>query len=443
MTEIAQKIREETDRLFLSRTRIVAGIVTVSILASVVSDLTFGEYAEHPDRALVSVVGLLAMSGLFYATYHSSRFVSPRVLGFAGTLGVYVFMFALSFDTGPHAETVSVLSFPVITLGAAILMPWGAWPQVALVGVAFVLLPLNLYLLPGDLSIFDASLGVALTNALWMSVFIAATLERNRLTMLRQKYELAAQKDLAERQRADAEALAQDLDAYAHVVAHDLKNPIGIIAGYNELLAVKLQGRLNDEEQQFLTSTADGCAKMAQIINELLLLATVRKTGKVAVEPLEMSKIVGEATHRLAHMIGKSRAEVITPDQWPRAIGHAAWVEEVWVNYISNAIKYGGSPPRVELGAEHDGDGRIHFWIRDNGHGLNEEQLGRLFKELSRIEPTKAQGHGLGLSIVKRIVEKLGGEVRATSTIGGGSKFGFTLPSLSQPPTAGSSIATS
>jgi signal transduction histidine kinase len=428
MIEIAQKIREETDRLFLSRTRIVAGIVIASILASVVSDLALGEYPEHPERALVSVLGVLAMSGLFYATYHSGRIVSPRVLGFAGTLGVYVFMFALSFDTGPQAETVSVLSFPMITLGAAILMPWGAWLQVALVCVAFFTLVLNLYLLPGDLVVFDASLGVALTNALWLSVFIAATLERNRLTMLRQSYELAEQRDLAERQRAHAEALAQDLDAYARAVAHDLKNPVGVIAGYSDLLATSLEGRLNDEEQQFLAWTADGCAKMTQIIDELLLLASVRKTGSVAVEPLDMSKIVGEASRRLAGTIEESGADIVAPDQWPRAVGHTAWVEEVWVNYISNAIKYGGVPPRVELGADRDGDGKIHFWVRDNGQGLNEEQLGRLFEEFSRIEPSKAQGHGLGLSIVKRIVEKLGGEVRVTSMIAGGSRFGFTLP---------------
>ncbi len=82
----------------------------------------------------------------------------------------------------------------------------------------------------------------------------------------------------------------------------------------------------------------------------------------------------------------------------------------------------------MELGADHDGDGKVHFWVRDNGQGLNEEQIQRLFQEFSRVTPTETEGQGLGLSIVKRIVEKLGGEVRVTSKPGAGSTFGFTLP---------------
>ena len=110
------------------------------------------------------------------------------------------------------------------------------------------------------------------------------------------------------------------------------------------------------------------------------------------------------------------------------ALGHAPWVEEVWANYISNAIKYGGTPPRIELGGNRDGGGMAHFWVRDNGPGLDEQQLGQLFQEFSRVTPANAEGHGLGLSIVKRIVERLGGEVRVSSAIGQGSTFGFTLP---------------
>jgi signal transduction histidine kinase len=168
--------------------------------------------------------------------------------------------------------------------------------------------------------------------------------------------------------------------------------------------------------------------KMIQIIDELLLLASVRKTPNVPMKPLDMAQIVAEARQRLDGQIHESQAEIVIPDAWPQAFGHAPWVEEVWANYISNAIKYGGSPPRIELGADRNGDGTIHFWVRDNGKGLTEAQLRMLFKPFSRAEPGKADGHGLGLSIVKRIVERLGGEVRVTSTVGEGSTFGFTLP---------------
>jgi len=102
----------------------------------------------------------------------------------------------------------------------------------------------------------------------------------------------------------------------------------------------------------------------------------------------------------------------------------------VWVNYIANAIKYGGSPPCIELGATPEDKGQVRFWIRDNGHGLNKKAQARLFTAFTRLDETKSQGHGLGLSIVKRIVEKLGGEVAVESAgiPGQGSIFSFTLP---------------
>jgi signal transduction histidine kinase len=236
-------------------------------------------------------------------------------------------------------------------------------------------------------------------------------------------------RDVTARKLAEEERdlLIGELDAYARTVAHDLKNPIAVIAGYNELLSLE-RDRLTEEGQDFLSATGRGCEKVTQIIDELLLLASIRKIGKVETHPLDMAKIVEEACQRVAKTLDEARAEILFPEEWPQAIGYAPWLEEVWVNYISNAVKYGGSPPRIALGAGEDGDGKAHFWVRDNGQGLSEEQLGKLFEEFSRIEPTKAEGHGLGLSIVKRIVERLGGEVRVTSQVGQGSSFGFTLP---------------
>jgi two-component system sensor histidine kinase/response regulator len=105
---------------------------------------------------------------------------------------------------------------------------------------------------------------------------------------------------------------------------------------------------------------------------------------------------------------------------------------------ISAMRKYGGKPPRVELGATFvppasDGDemrGQVRFWVRDNGRGLTPEQQGKLFAQFERLEQTRVTGHGLGLSIVRRIVEKLGGQVGVESQLGQGSTFYFTLPAM-------------
>ena len=173
---------------------------------------------------------------------------------------------------------------------------------------------------------------------------------------------------------------------------------------------------------------------MNSIVDALLLLAEVRKM-EVAMQPLNMAGIVAESLGRLTAMLEKCQAQIVLPDTWPMARGYEPWVEEVWVNYLSNALKFGGRPPRVELGAavQDRNDNAtaspiVRFWVRDNGPGLTPEDQGRLFTPFTRLEEVSGRGHGLGLSIVRRIVEKMGGHVGVQSEIGAGSTFWFTLP---------------
>jgi two-component system sensor histidine kinase/response regulator len=151
--------------------------------------------------------------------------------------------------------------------------------------------------------------------------------------------------------------------------------------------------------------------------------------------PLDMGAIVSEAQIQLSQMIAEYRAEIILPAEWPVALGHVPWIEEVWVNYLSNGIKYGGKPPRLRLGAT-PGEGMVRFWVRDNGPGLVPAEQSRLFTEFTQLGQVQIRGHGLGLSIVRRIVEKLGGQVGVESTgvPGEGCTFFFTLPQPDKSP---------
>jgi signal transduction histidine kinase len=145
-----------------------------------------------------------------------------------------------------------------------------------------------------------------------------------------------------------------------------------------------------------------------------------------------MGRIVAEARGRILHLIEEHQAEIELPDSWPVAMGYGPWVEAIWANYISNALKYGGCPPRVELGSTAHADGWIRFWVRDNGPGLSAEEQARLFTPFERLHEVRAQGHGLGLSIVQRIADKLGGKVGVESAgvAGEGCEFFFALPAL-------------
>jgi two-component system sensor histidine kinase/response regulator len=237
-----------------------------------------------------------------------------------------------------------------------------------------------------------------------------------------QNLQQSLQKQIIERDKLIAE-----LDAFAHTVAHDLKNPLGLITGYISFLENNWSTIPFEEAEEILQTISQTGYKMSNIIDELLLLASIRQK-EVKLKPLDMRNIVTEALLRLDYMIEKYQAKVIISDEWPVALGHAQWVEEVWVNYISNGLKYGGQPPHLELGATPQTDGAISFWVRDNGPGLTPEEQTRLFTRFTRLDETRAKGHGLGLSIAQHIVEKLGGEVGVESKVGQGSVFSFTLP---------------
>ena len=226
------------------------------------------------------------------------------------------------------------------------------------------------------------------------------------------------------------EKLIDDLDSFAHTVAHDLRNSLGSIFSASEVMEEII--KQNDKNLLFeLTNLINlSAGKSIQITKELLLLATTDKQD-IEIHKLNMGKVVSHALNQLSDLIKKSEAEIQLPDEWPETIGYSPWVEEVWTNYISNAIKYGGTPPKVEIGAEKLAPGNIMFWVKDNGRGLTEENQKKLFNNFVRLEPKRAEGYGLGLTIVKKIVEKLNGKVGIKSNGNGdGSLFYFTLPKV-------------
>ena len=248
---------------------------------------------------------------------------------------------------------------------------------------------------------------------------------------------------VTERDDSEKDRLLQDSKSFAQNVAHDLKTPLTTILGFAAMLSDK-QAQIPPEQQKAaLQAIVRTSLKMNNIIQELLLLAAVRQED-VKTGPIQMSGVVSAAKQRMLSVISDANAMLIVPDAstWPTVVGYAPWVEEVWINYINNAIKYGGKPPQIELGADADyktypkGRTMARFWVRDNGEGIPPEDRAQLFNQFTRLDQVRAEGHGLGLSIVARIIEKLGGEVGVETYPGEGSTFYFTLPEIYvEPPT--------
>ena len=242
---------------------------------------------------------------------------------------------------------------------------------------------------------------------------------------------IARHKDAQHLRRLNAE-----LNAYAHTVAHDLKNPLMQIIGYTELLLLDHGDKLLTpaKTRQYGMSIMTGSLRMKNTINELLLLAEARER-EITTGTLDMMTIVKDVVDSLNMLIDNSKGNVELPESWPDAVGYAPWITEVWSNYIINAVKYGGKSPRLLLGAKKLNDDFVKFWIKDHGPGIPVDKQSRLFSAFETIHETASvTGTGLGLSIVKRIIERLGGTVGVESNgvAGEGSLFYFTLPSTAK-----------
>ncbi len=221
---------------------------------------------------------------------------------------------------------------------------------------------------------------------------------------------------------AELKASNEELDAFAHTVAHDLKNSIQCVLGYAEIMRDDGPELPPDTHRVLADDLVRSARKMSSVVHELLLLAGVRQAA-IELQPITMGAVVDEA---LARVRQDASGDVALPASWPVPLGHAPWVEEIWVNYLSNAAKYGG--PAVTLGAETTASGHARFWVHDDGTSIPPEAQSRLFVPFSRVGTEAVEGHGLGLSIVRRIVERLDGTCGVESTPGRGTRFWFALP---------------
>jgi signal transduction histidine kinase len=276
--------------------------------------------------------------------------------------------------------------------------------------------------------VFSMLLTMALTALIfgvitWPALLIAAACAGPTSYLVGSVFKRYA--DTIAAQNAELRSLNAELEAFAQTVAHDLKNPLNTIVVYGDLLK---SGQASSEiEERALTSIVQTGRSMAGIIDGLLLLASARDE-QVKLSPVETESTAQAALKRL-HTLTEAHDPTITlPQAWPTVHGYAPWVEAVFANLLSNAIKYGGEPPTITVTAERKPGGMAYFAIKDDGPGLSEADQAGLFTAFATTEVGRVQGHGLGLSIVKRITERLGGQVGVKSTPGQGATFWFTLP---------------
>lgn len=234
--------------------------------------------------------------------------------------------------------------------------------------------------------------------------------------------------EAAERNLRELTERNNELDAFSYTVAHDLRAPLGIIVGYLHLL---MEMDLPPDVRSIVQTLEDRAAHMAEIIGALLQLAEIRHTSEV-IAATQMRPLVEQAIARAEDIITDRGVSVSIEGDLPPAMGYSPWLEEVFANLISNAVKYIGKDnpdPRVVVrGTQHGAV--VRYEVQDNGLGIKPEDQSHLFEMFTRFHRHEGSGSGLGLPIVRRIITRLHGELGVQSTPGEGTVFWFTLPAV-------------
>ncbi len=220
----------------------------------------------------------------------------------------------------------------------------------------------------------------------------------------------------------------KELESFSYSVSHDLRAPIRHIMGFSTLLVGELEQYLNDQTRHYLETVIDSSKKMSMLIDSLLQFSRMSRTA-ITVTDIDMGKVV-ENVMNYAKMANKDRIIEWKIHSLPMAKGDLVLVVQVLENLISNAVKYSArvSVARIEIGAIEDVGSPVVYYVKDNGVGfdmLYVEQAFEVFHRLHRVE--EFEGIGIGLSLVKRIIQRHGGRVWAEGEVDIGATFYFTL----------------
>ncbi|WP_341678340.1 PAS domain S-box protein [Niveibacterium sp. SC-1] len=250
---------------------------------------------------------------------------------------------------------------------------------------------------------------------------------RERLEAEREIHDLndSLERRVAER-TAELQRAYQEMEAFSYSVSHDLRAPLRAIHGYTYLLIDGEAQRLSEEGRQFLEKVMRASVRMGELIDDFLDFSRVGRT-ELAASRVDMNRMVSEV---VAELRGDHPEAAISVSLLPPAYGDPRLLRQVWHNLLTNALKFSAqeAQPRVDVGMRVE-QGRAWYFVSDNGIGFDMTYATKLFGVFQRLHTSRDfDGTGIGLAIVKRVMERHGGEVRAESEPGKGATFGFSLP---------------
>lgn len=231
----------------------------------------------------------------------------------------------------------------------------------------------------------------------------------------------ALRQSIAELRRSN-----EELEQFAHVVSHDLREPLRMVTAYAQLLSRRYAGRLDDDADQFIAYITEGAHRMERLIDDILDFSRVGR-AECHRAPLDSRLALDAALADLQPRIAESQAR-LTIAAMPRILADEVQMERLFANLVGNALKYHrpGVPPEILVRGEECDEG-WHFSVADNGEGIAPADQERVFMVFARLHGKDNPGTGLGLAICKKIVERHGGRIWVESVPGRGSTFHFVL----------------
>jgi light-regulated signal transduction histidine kinase (bacteriophytochrome) len=245
----------------------------------------------------------------------------------------------------------------------------------------------------------------------------------------RQRFELELRRAHAEIEETIEEFARsnQDLEAFAYVASHDLREPLRSMAVFIQLLARRYEGRLDERADEYIAFAVEAATRMQSLIDDLLEYSRV---GRRPLErgPVDLGSLVIQAQQSLAQAIDDADAR-IEVDPLPTVHADPAQLGQVITNLLANAVKFHrDEPPLVRVRAERQ-PGAWRILVEDNGIGIPPEQAPRVFEMFRRLHPREEYpGTGIGLAISQKIIEQHGGALDVEPRPEGGSRFSFTIP---------------
>jgi len=221
----------------------------------------------------------------------------------------------------------------------------------------------------------------------------------------------------------------QELDEYTYTVSHELKTPLIAIQGFSAILYKKCKSKLSKNMVLYLRRISQASERLERMVSDLLKLSRAgRKTGKF--KKVNINSAVETSLKHFESSIKEKHIDVKLTPEFPTVYCDRSRIIEVFDNLIGNAVKYTGSQekPKIKIGWKKQKE-RYQFWVEDNGIGIKEEDVKRIFKVFAQGSTVSSEeGTGVGLSIAKKVIESHGGRIWVKSELGAGATFYFTIP---------------